>query len=440
MRIYSLAKPLTMQTMKIQLLLTGNELMAGHIVDSNSAMIADMLADYGYTIDKKVTVGDDLSVLAEEIDQLSRNADLLIVNGGLGPTVDDLTAQALAMASGQIIREHPQATAHLQQWCSERKLPLNQANLKQAMLPADATIIANPIGSAVGFSIEHNHCLIACTPGVPVELRAILNDSLVDIIRQRLPQPISPITRRLQTFGIGESSLQQMVTTTLPDWPQQVELGFRAGFPLLEVKLSCHDPDHHELLLQWQSRLERLIENEFIGLDQASLAGSLVEQLAATGQTVTPAESCTGGLIASMITEVAGASSVFQAGLVTYSDKMKHRLLGVCPATLERHGAVSEAVVIEMVKGAISISDADYGIAVSGIAGPEGGSENKPVGTVWVAWGHKENIHSRRMQINGSRKYFQRVVANRCLDLIRRELQGITAPPRYFRDSQGSSD
>jgi nicotinamide-nucleotide amidase len=419
--------------MKIQLLLTGNELMAGHIVDSNSAMIADALATHGLTISKKVTVGDELQTLVDEIRSLSSSADILIINGGLGPTVDDLTAQALADATGDPLVEHATALSHLQQWCDARQLSLNEANRKQAILPNHSTIIANPIGSAVGFSVEFNNCLIACTPGVPSELKAILDDSLVETIQQRCPNQQHYNIHRLQTFGIGESSLQQMVNDALADWPDDIELGFRAGFPLLEVKLSTLLATTDTRFTQWQNRLQRLIRDEVIGRDQITLAQCLVELLMARGKTLTTAESCTGGLIASMLTEVAGASAVFHAGLVTYSNEMKESLLGVERITLEQYGAVSEEVVIEMFTGALRVSQADYAIAVTGVAGPDGGSKDKPVGTVWIAWGSKERMQTRKMQLNNSRSWFQKMVAACCLDLVRRDLQEITDPPRYFQ-------
>lgn len=418
--------------MKIQLLLTGNELMAGHTLDSNSAMIAQSLAAYGYVIDKKVTVGDDFDQLVNEIRNLSSSADVLIINGGLGPTIDDLTAQALAEATADSLAENPIATEHLRNWCEQRKLSLNQANLKQAILPSRASIIANPIGSAVGFSVDYNNCLIACTPGVPGELKAILQDSLINTVRERLPNNQQHILRQIQTFGIGESTLQQMFNEHLSDWPEEIELGFRAGFPLLEVKLSTQLPPSDSRLDQWQGKLENLIKDEIIGREQATLAQCLVNLLTSQGKTLSTAESCTGGLIASMITEVAGASAAFHAGVVSYSNDMKVSLLGVSRDTINEQGAVSEAVVIEMLKGALSISKSDYAVAVSGIAGPDGGTEDKPVGTVWIAWGSKDSIKTRKMQLNSSRSWFQQMVAACCLDLIRRELQGITAEPRYF--------
>lgn len=418
--------------MKIQLLLTGNELMSGHTVDSNSAMIAQQLGAKAYSIARKVTVGDDSAELLEEMQLQSRASDVLIVNGGLGPTVDDLTAQILSELTGQAIEENAIAKRHLIEWCERRKLTLNDANLKQAMLPAGIEIIPNPVGSAVGFSINHNNCLIICTPGVPGELKSMMEQTIVDLICQHFPNDEELSTLRFQTFGIGESTLQQLVSNKLGDWPEEVELGFRAGMPLLEIKLTIRDTRHTPMQQACYQRLNTLMGDYIVGPDSTNLAESVILLLKEQNARLTTAESCTGGLIASAITEIAGASSVFEAGFVAYSNSMKQNMTGVDKMILQEHGAVSEAVVIAMANGAMERSGADYGIAVSGVAGPDGGSIEKPVGTVWIAWGSKDKLKTRRLHFNASRKWFQQMVMATTLDLIRRELLAIEEEPRYL--------
>lgn len=421
-----------MASTRLQLLLTGNELMAGQTVDSNSAMIAEKLNTIGFSIARKVTLGDDFNALVEEMDTLSMHSDILIVNGGLGPTVDDLTAAALAKLAGVELCEHLEARQHLEQWCEYRRIQLNQSNLKQAFLPSGCTIIPNPVGSAVGFFLEHNHCLIICTPGVPSELRGMLNDTILGLITARFPGHTPPLTLRFQTFGLGESTLQQMIIQQLPDWPEQVQLGFRAGLPQLEVKLSITHPDHTDILHEYRQRLYDLVGDYIIGTDSITLAEAVIAQLQQQGSTLTTAESCTGGLVAATITEVPGASSVFEAGFVTYSNTMKAELLGVSEDTLEQFGAVSEEVVVAMATGAITRSKADIGIAVSGIAGPDGGTDSKPVGTVWIAWGRAGEMQTKCLQFSGSRRWFQSMVSATTLDLTRRLLAGIESEPRYL--------
>lgn len=417
----------------IQVLLTGNELMSGHTVDSNSAMMAEYLGAAGYAIGRKVTVGDDFAELVKEIRQLSLDSDVLIVNGGLGPTIDDLTAEALANAIDQPIAEHAGAIAHLESWCGRRKIQLNDANLKQAMLPAGVDIVPNPTGSAVGFSTTFNDCLIICTPGVPSELRGMLEQTVVANIATTFPNQDTISTLRFQTFGLGESTLQQILINEFGDWPDEVELGFRAGLPLLEVKLTVRQEQHRGAQQRCYQQVRELIGDYIVGEDSTNLAQAVINALSAQVKTLSTAESCTGGLIAASITEIAGASAVFEAGFVTYSNAMKSRLLGVDSGLLEEHGAVSEPVVDAMARGAMRCGAADFAIAVSGIAGPEGGTADKPVGTVWIAWGSAEQLHTRKLQFNAPRKWFQQMVTATCLDLLRRELLGIRTPPRYLQ-------
>jgi len=407
--------------------------MAGHTIDSNSALVAEKLSARGYVIDRKITIGDDFDLLVREIIRLSEDSQVLLINGGLGPTLDDLTAEALATAAKQKITEHQEAIDHLEHWCKAKKLTLNDANKKQAMLPETAKVIHNPIGSAVGFSLTLNDCLIICTPGVPSELKAMLDDSIVETLSQHLPLQHTPYTLRWQTYGIGESTLQQLINNLFPDWPEQVEIGFRAGLPLLEIKFIVEQTANIPLLEHWANQLKQVIGDAIVCEGNGSLPDTVTELLQKQKLTLTTAESCTGGLIASQITKVAGASRCFEAGFVTYSNLIKQTVLDVPKETLETEGAVSEAVVKAMAEGALNKSGGDYAIAVSGIAGPDGGSEEKPVGTVWIAWGHQQNIQAVELNFNGNRRWFQIMVAATALDLIRRSLLGISEEPRYFK-------
>ena len=415
----------------IQLLLTGNEIMSGDTVDSNSAMIAQRLAEVGLKVHRKVTVGDEPELLLRELLDLSAHSDVLIVNGGLGPTVDDLTADLLARAAGVELAEHPDALAHVEDWCRRLGAALNEANLKQAMLPRGCRTLHNPVGSAVGFQLELKGCLVVCTPGVPGELRPMM-DTVLANMQERLGAFRAANVLRLQTFGLGEANVQQMIANANLDWPEGVELGFRAGAPLLEIKLGIDDPALAAAQQTCREWLEDLFGDHIIGTGDISLAGRVLELLGERGQTITTAESCTGGLIASSLTRVPGSSSAFHAGYVTYSNDIKRQVLGVGADTLAEHGAVSEPVVVEMARGALASSGADYAIAVSGIAGPDGGSEEKPVGTVWLAWGCEGDIRTRGLCWPVERTLFQTMIAAAGLDMVRRMLLGWDSEPRYF--------
>lgn len=422
---------MTTDAPRVQLLLTGSELMSGDTVDSNSALIAQRLAGIGLDVRRKVTVGDELALLQAELSAMAAAAEVVIVNGGLGPTVDDLTAAVLAAVAGVPLEEHPAALAHLQRWCAGRNLQLNDANRKQALLPRGADLVDNPIGSAVGFAMTLGHCRVICTPGVPGELAAML-DAIVDDLGQRLVATRRREVLRLQTFGLGESSAQQLINDRIRDWPAEVALGFRAGAPQMEIKLSVDGPGGRDAQRRCRALLEDLFGDHIIGEGDTQLAARVLELLRERGATLATAESCTGGLVASMLTRIPGSSAGFHAGFVTYADAIKRDVLGVRAETLAAHGAVSEAVVREMAEGALARSGADYAIAVSGVAGPDGGTAAKPVGTVWLAWGCRGQLRTRCLYWPVERGLFQTMIAAAGLDMIRRTLLGIEEEPRYF--------
>jgi len=413
--------------------MTGNELMTGVTIDSNSAFIAEHLHDIGISISKKVTVGDCLADLEREIRDACNNNQLLLINGGLGPTDDDLTARALASVCEQPLVNHADAEQHVRQWCAQRGISANNANLKQALLPRDAQIIPNSAGSAVGIHLIHKQCLVLCTPGVPTEMRLMMQQEIIPLLQKLFPDCHQQFIKRLQVFGMGESSIQQKVHNEIPDWPPEVELGFRAGMPTLEVKLTVRDKSRIPLRDQYEQRLRALLGAQIFGEGNETLPSAVIDLLKNQHKKLVVAESCTGGLIASLITSIAGSSKVFEAGFVTYSNEIKHRVLNVDSQTLQDQGAVSEAVVLQMAHGALEKANADYVISVSGIAGPDGGTEEKPVGTVWVAWGEKEKIKTHKFFYPAERKYFQLIVAAYALDLIRRELLKISERPRYLK-------
>jgi len=411
--------------------------MTGDIIDSNSAMIAEKLLSIGLNVNRKVTIADNLHQLVDEINHQTQQADVLIINGGLGPTIDDLTAQALAKATESELIEHSGAKEHLISWATQRGIALDSANLKQATLPANIDIIANRLGSAVGFKVKHQNCDIYCTPGVPHELSAMLDETIIPIINKANPEPSLYKVVRYQVFGIGESKLQQLLNDQYPKWPDEVEIGFRAASPLLELKLTITNRQHEALLTHWQLAIEKLLGDHLlccIGNNLPTMAEHVINELSNQNKTITTAESCTGGLIASLITEIPGSSKVFEAGFVTYSNAIKSQLLKVSQQTLEQHGAVSKEVVQQMARGALEQSKADYVIAVSGIAGPTGGTDEKPVGSVWIAWGSSSNISTRYFCIKGNRDYFQMAVATRGLDLIRRLLITSKEQPFYMNN------
>ena len=350
-----------MDTPTIALLLTGNELMSGDTVDSNSAMIATRLGEYGLEVGEKCTVGDDPALLQSALTRLTTEYPAVIVNGGLGPTRDDLTSEVVASLNGVELIENPDARAHVEDWCARRRIAPNPANLKQAFVPEGCELIHNPLGSALGFAIEIKGCLVLTTPGVPSELEAML-PALITHLRARIGGEARQILR-LQTFGIGESSVEERIKNYADRWPNDVTLGFRAGMPQLELKLSVPSAAQ----LPAQEAALALLEEDFgdhiLGTGSTRLAEKLQSVLRDQSKTMTSAE---------------------------------------------------------------------IGVAVSGIAGPGGGTEDKPVGTVWIAWGTQEDLRTHTTVVSGSRGLFQNIIAAACLDLMRRHLLRLPPLPHYF--------
>ena len=424
-----------MSKTNVQLLMTGNELMTGDIVDSNSAKIAHALSNIGLAITRKITVSDKLSILIDEIRDISKKADILIINGGLGPTIDDMTSQALATAASIPIKEHPDALAHLKVWCEKKGVPLSHTNYKQAVLPLGCMVVNNPIGSAVGFSIMLNDCQIFCTPGVPSELSVMLEQEIIPILAQSSTEQFY-LVRRFLVFGIGESKLQEILNNAYPEWPTEIELGFRANSPMLELKFTIIKESNRSILTFWIDKVHQLIGLHIIAEiseQPPTMAEVVVNLLAQQGKTLVTVESCTGGLIASQLTKISGASKVFEAGFVTYSNEMKTQMVSVNPDTLEKYGAVSKEVAKEMALGGLKKTKTDFVIAVTGIAGPTGGTSEKPVGSVWIAWGSNQKIQARYFCIRGNRSYFQKMTTTRSLDLIRRELLDSSEQAMYLK-------
>lgn len=423
----------------IALLLTGDELMSGDTLDTNSAFIAQKLETKGLRISKKITVGDHIDLLVEELKALSLSSDIVIVNGGLGPTCDDLTAEAAAKASNFSLVENATAMRHLAARIPNKQL-LTPALLKQAWLPSGVDIIPNPVGSAVGFSMKLNRCVFFFTPGVPSELARMMEESILLHIERLTSETTLKTTRKWLCFGLGESTIQTWMNQKIdPVLFRNAQLGFRAKGPYVEIKLTV-DGKEPVTIFDLADQQFREICNEFLLLDHNSnLAREIITELEKKNKKMAVCESCTGGMIASRITAVPGASKVFELGLVTYSNQAKTSLVGVSTELLEQYGAVSQPVAEAMAKGLLQYNDIDYSLAVTGIAGPGGGTQDKPVGTVWIAWGDQRGVYSREILLHGNRENIQHLTAEVSLDLLRRFMRGLPINTPYYFDRHSNN-
>jgi len=421
--------------LQISLLMTGSELMSGDTIDSNSAFIAKALLEVGLEVQKKTTVGDNLALLIHEISTLSQNADILIINGGLGPTQDDLTALAISQACHLPISTHQEAKVHIEQWCLARRMKSNAANLKQAELPLGAMIFPDAPGSAPAFYCVYKGCLIIATPGVPSELKHITHCNILPFIQNQFAIKASEPWKKIGLIGMGESRLQEQINNDFSAINRTIDIGFRADFPTLEFKYRAKAPftGNNPEFLKDEATLLNFLNPYIFSMQQQSIAEATIKILYSNNKTLGTAESCTGGLIASMLSQVSGASDVFMGSIVSYSNEVKTELLHVANHQLITQGAVSEATAQSMLTGLLSQIKSDLGIAVTGIAGPSGGSEEKPVGTVWIAWGSKELNNCVGLHIPFPRQSFQSLVSAIALDLIRRFTLNECDAPEYLQ-------
>jgi len=412
--------------MQAEILATGDEIRSGALVDSNSAYIADKLESIGIGVTRHSCVGDHMDTLVATFMEIAERADICVATGGLGPTSDDLTAEAAAKAAGQSQVLDSRALADIERFFKKRQRKMTDTNKKQAMLPRTAQAIYNPIGTAPGFSLQIRDCCFFFLPGVPPEMKRMLNQDVLPRI-QKMPGASRGhcLVRSISTFGLTESVTGELVAELVHDFPE-IKLGLRAKFPEIHVKLYLNGED----LPSMQARLAAATKwvQTRLGTHVLSSRGDsmqkVVGNLLRSGQaTLAVAESCTGGRIANWLTDVAGSSEYFIFSGVTYADTAKRDILGVSHDLLAQHGAVHEETAKAMAVGARRVAGSTYGLATTGIAGPGGGSSEKPVGTVCIALATPEQVVGRRFFFPfGKRGMNKTIFAMVALDMLRKEL------------------
>ncbi len=377
--------------MQAVILSIGDELALGQTVDTNSAYLAAKLAGSGITTLYHQTLADDRALIADAINQAAQAADLVLISGGLGPTLDDLTRQALADALKADLHEDPASLEMIQTFFADRKIDMSDANRVQAMLPLGTTMIPNACGTAPGIQATLHHADLFVMPGVPQEMRAMLNASILPALKHHTATAPTILTTKINTFGMGESALGKILSD-LMQRNQNPIVGTTVTAGIVSVRVRSESDNAHEA----QARLDEtvaLIEQRLtpitFGRDDQTLASTLVTTLKNANLMVATAESCTGGLIGKLITDVPGSSSIYAGGWVTYTNQLKQSQLDVPQDLIQQHGVVSAPVVCAMALGALKQTNADIALSVSGIAGPTGGTPNKPVGTVWLGLAHK---------------------------------------------------
>lgn len=406
------------------ILSTGDELTTGRIVDSNASWIADKLFEIGVDVACVITVGDYPERLEWAWKQALEKGDVIISTGGIGPTADDLTSETVARVLGVPLVEHAESAERIRRWfeATGRAMPLN--NLKQALMPRGAELVPNALGTAPGYRVAHGGRDLVVLPGVPREMKPMVEEIVLPWLRSQRGGDVY-LARTFQTFGVTESGLDELVAGVVD--PAEGRVSFRASFPEVSVRVVVHGEPAlaRERLQVVGDRLRAAIGAGCYGEGAVTLEETVGTLLRERGLTVATAESCTGGLVAHRLTNVPGSSAYVRGGVVAYADDAKQRLLGVASTTLASHGAVSEEAAAEMAAGARQSFGADIAVSTTGIAGPDGGTPEKPVGTVCLGLSSADETLAARYQFWGTRDWVKLLASQVALEWIRRHVLGL---------------
>lgn len=404
-----------------EILCVGTELLLGDIVNTNAAYLSCKLAELGIHVYRHTVVGDNPERLKRALEAAFSEADLVITSGGLGPTYDDLTKETVAAYFGLGLEMHVESLETIRAYFAKTGRVMTPNNEKQAMMPRGATVFPNHYGTAPSLAIEKNGKTAIMLPGPPGELCPIFEEEILPYLKSRRQTVL--VSKNVHIFGMGESAVESKLKTLMTESRNPTVAPYcKEGEVRLRVTAESDSDFSAEAMCDAMIREIRATEvGEYIyGIDIGNLENAVVEYLREKGLTLACAESCTGGLIAKRVTDIAGCSDVFLGGCVTYANEAKERLLGVSHASLEQFGAVSEQVAKEMARGVRERLGADIGVSATGIAGPGGGSEEKPVGTVYIGLSTATGEQVRKLSLSSmrSREYIRIVSAGNAYDMI----------------------
>jgi nicotinamide-nucleotide amidase len=413
------------------ILSTGDELTTGRIVDTNANWLADKLFELGIDVTAVITVGDFPERLEWAWRQAIARAHLVISTGGIGPTADDLTSETVARVAGVPLVLDEESAGRIRGFFAAANRPMPENNLRQALIPRGAVIVPNPLGTAPGYRLAVGDCHLVVLPGVPREMKPMMEDTVLPWVRAQRGGEVY-LARVFQTFGITESGLDELVAGVVA--PEEGRISFRASFPEVSLRVVVHGaPDEAARRLDIvAARLRERLGPCVYGEGAVTMQEMVGRALAVKGLTLAVAESCTGGLVGHRLTEVAGSSAWFRGGVIAYANEVKEQLLGVRAATLARHGAVSEETAAEMADGVRRALGADLGLGVTGIAGPTGGTPEKPVGTVCFALARAAGTVTQRYPLWGTRDWVKLLASQIALDWARRAALGLEVPDTQF--------
>jgi len=410
--------------MKVELISIGDELLIGQTVNTNASWLGETLSKSGAEIIKTVAISDKKNEIIASLNAIYDNTDCIIITGGLGPTKDDITKYTLAEYFGSKLKQDKHTLDKIESFFSQRNRPMLDSNYKQAELPIDCTILENDYGTAAGMWFEKNNKIFISLPGVPYEMQGIMTEQAIPKLKNRFKLK-SMYYKTALTQGIGESFLAEKIQ----DWENRIyknglSLAYLPSAGIVKLRISsAKGRDDAAIIEDLFVELENLIPNHFFGYDHDTLPQIIGQQLIDKKLTIGTVESCTAGMVASQISSIPGASAYYEGALLTYSYKIKTSLANVPADLIQKEGAVSEPVAIQMAENGRDILGTDICISTTGIAGPGGGTETKPVGMVWIAIATKDGTTTKKMQFSKHRERNIKMTVLSALNLLRLELR-----------------
>ncbi len=406
---------------------TGTELLIGNATDTNSAFIAERLAELGIKTIGKIIVGDKKEEILGAFRLGADLADIIISTGGLGPTKDDLTKETACEFMQVKMEVVDQEAAKLKDFFARRKKAMPDSNIKQAMFPQESVILPNELGTAPGMYLFKNGKIIILLPGPPKEMKKIFTDKVEPLLREKLDSQVKKaVTKTIKVFGPGESQVEEMISEIIDD-PQGCSIALLAVEGEIHIRITAegeNSEDSRKIMEDVTDRIKTKLTDHIYGHDNDTLPSILAELMKENGMTLAVAESCTGGYLAKTITDLPGSSAYFWGGAITYSNEAKNELLGVRKEIIASYGAVSQETALVMAQGIKRIADSSIGLSITGIAGPEGGTETKPVGLVYIAIVGDKLEKVKPLNFTGDRESIRILSVKSALDLIRRSIAG----------------
>ena len=407
---------------KVSIITIGDELLIGQVIDTNSAWMAQELNKAGIKVNRRVAVGDDWNEIWKALDEESANANVILITGGLGPTADDITKPLLCeYFNGKMIVSQEALDNVIHIFENIHKKPVTERNLKQAEVPDTCKVIVNTRGTAPCMWFEKDKKIFVSMPGVPHEMKGLMEEHIIPELSKIFTLPFI-CHRTLVTYGIGESNLADKIQGFETSLPSHIKLAYLPNYGIVRLRLSSVGIDKEKTESEIEKlflQLQKEVKDFLVSNEDASMEKVVGQMLMSRNETISTAESCTGGYISQLLTSIPGSSAYFDGSMVTYSYNAKENLLGVKNETLINFGAVSEEVVKEMATGLLQKMKTNYVIAVSGIMGPGGGTTEKPVGTVWVALGSTTKIVTKLYHFRFDRQKNIQLTAMNALNLLR---------------------